>query len=381
MNVTCPCQHCKNLIEFDAADIPAGESRVDSCPHCSQATVLCQLPCLVTCRCQICNGVIEFDSNELNGRETATVECPYCMMETILFVPNPPKEPQPEPKQNFAPQPSPTPSGPSKRLELFYYKTGNTEKGPYTFEQLRSLWKSGQITGDALYRSEHSSEWAMLSARIGQALPYSLPPLPTLHNFVLRSICIFSLIAFFLPNAVLSIPIYGKVEVSMFDFLTPKSTNPALTEQPSKPHIADVIDTKGIQVNKENIGAIICVLSILGVLLHYLLTLVWGVLAFALKRTFSVLNLVWLFFALQFPILFSMGVHLIVSAAKTSALREAANAGANDSTGEALGAQLGAALVNNVSLEPGAVMWVLMAFAFFGIGLPSLARKLKLNMV
>jgi hypothetical protein len=221
----------------------------------------------------------------------------------------------------------------------------------------------------------------MLSASIGQAFPYSIPPLTTLHNFVLKSICVLSLMAFFLPNAVLSIPIFGRVEVSMFDFLTPKTNTPATTEQPNKPHIGDVIDSNGIQINKENTGAIICVLSILGLLLHYLLTLVWGVLAFALKKTFSVLSLVWLSFALQFPILFSMGAHLMVSAIKSSALRDAANAGANDPTGAALGAQLGAALVNNVFLQPGAVMWVLMVFALFGIGLPSLARKVKPSLV
>jgi hypothetical protein len=33
------------------------------------------------------------------------------------------------------------------------------ERGPYTFEQLRSMWSSGYITADTLYWQEGMAEW------------------------------------------------------------------------------------------------------------------------------------------------------------------------------------------------------------------------------
>src|SRR6266545_2654639 len=37
-------------------------------------------------------------------------------------------------------------------------------KGPYTIGQLRSMWSSGAITGDTLYREEGSDDWNTLAA-------------------------------------------------------------------------------------------------------------------------------------------------------------------------------------------------------------------------
>jgi hypothetical protein len=331
----------------------------------------------VTCPCQHCGGHIEFDASDFAKYEGRKAECPHCHLETIIYVPPQGITPKATSAQSVGNVPDAEKSSSawpsSSRIELFFYKTGNTEKGPYTFEQLRSLWNNGQITGDALYRSEQSSEWDKLSVRIEQAIPHSFPALTKLHNLVLTGIFVFSLVAVFLPNAVISVPIYGTIEISMFDFLTPKSDNPAVAKAaPNKPYIGDVIDSKGFQMNKENIGAIICALSVFGLLLHYLLTLVWGVMAFFLKRTFSALNILWLFLALQFPILFSMGAHLLVAALKTSALSNAVNDGDN-SPGATLGTALGAAFINHIFLQPGAAMWVLMAFALLGICLPRLA--------
>jgi hypothetical protein len=328
-----------------------------------------QPPRFVSCRCQHCDAHIEFDANGFQEGDTATVKCPDCLAETAIIVP--PISPA---EQSLLGVATPPPSG----IELFYYKIGDLEKGPYTFEQLRSLWNSGQITGDAIYRGEQSSEWALLSVRIGKQAQNSFLQLNKLTNLLLKCICVISLIAFFLPNATVSLPIFGKIEVSMFDFLTPKPDNAAVAgEKTEKPNIKNVIDSGDLQIKKASVGAIICALSVVGIMLHYLLTLIWGVFAFAFKRTFSFLNIAWLSLALQFPIVFSIGAHIVISAMKVEAMSDTRNNAGDDSGGAAIGTALGAAFVNNISIQPGAVMWVLMALALFVMSLPRLARQFK----
>lgn len=44
----------------------------------------------------------------------------------------------------------------SNTYRIFY---GGEEKGPFTFEQLRSMWSSGQLTADTQYWQEGMSDW------------------------------------------------------------------------------------------------------------------------------------------------------------------------------------------------------------------------------
>ena len=120
------------------------------------------------------------------------VACPHCGLETTLYVPQTPLPKPPEPKKPSPPLPEPTKpdatrrsprerlvrfcirflqrakdllgkTSPSEQLTgLYYYKIKDATKGPYTVEQLRGLWMNGQITADALYRSEDSSQWLPL---------------------------------------------------------------------------------------------------------------------------------------------------------------------------------------------------------------------------
>jgi hypothetical protein len=39
---------------------------------------------------------------------------------------------------------------------------GGQEKGPYTFEQLRSMWSAGHLTADTLYWQEGMADWQPL---------------------------------------------------------------------------------------------------------------------------------------------------------------------------------------------------------------------------
>ena len=47
------------------------------------------------------------------------------------------------------------------------------ERGPYTFEQLRSMWSSGQITADTLYWQEGMTAWESID---GLGLDLAIQP-------------------------------------------------------------------------------------------------------------------------------------------------------------------------------------------------------------
>ena len=60
---------------------------------------------------------------------------------------------------------------------------------------------------------------------------------------------------------------------------------------------------------------------------------------------------------------------------KATAMNEAGNGDGNTSPGAAIGTALGTAFINQISVQPGGVMWVLMAVALLCIGIPQLARR------
>ena len=66
-----------------------------------------------------------------------------------------------------------------KESTLFFYQVKGEEKGPYTLNQLRSMWDSGQITADAVCRSSDSSEWFPIGQRIAREEGTVEPPSPT----------------------------------------------------------------------------------------------------------------------------------------------------------------------------------------------------------
>lgn len=159
-------------------------------------------PDLVTCSCNVCEGHLQFDGQHAGER----VNCPHCGMETLLYVPQgAPKRiaglPSAPPSSTVAEAPpviqrtAATKTPPREQLtRLYYYRIKDETKGPYTIEQLRGLWMNGQITADALYRSEDSSQWLPLRDSLvlsagesgGQILtpvpPLIPPPLRTVHS-------------------------------------------------------------------------------------------------------------------------------------------------------------------------------------------------------
>ena len=251
------------------------------------------------------------------------------------------------------------------------------------------MWNAGQITAENLYWEMGMPEWGSvgnLVSLIQQARPLPAPKMPQprtmhaagptsiqtefkaipvshVHRWILNLTFGLACIAFFLPNLTLEIPILGKIDLSMLDLLTPSdssSTDSSLRENmpnpEAKPNALDMIKD-----NKGNVGGIVCGIASLGLLLFYVLTLVWGSLAFGMKRTFPALDIAWLGLAIQYPILMLVGSHLLITG-----MREQLG---SDMRGNPF-AGMGQAFVNNVSIKPGLVTWFLLALALAGIVLP-----------
>lgn len=244
------------------------------------------------------------------------------------------------------------------------------------------MWDNGQINGDALCRSADSQEWQSLSTIIEanqKPVPRPAAPRTSLNyaNYLMIVVLALSVLAFFLPNISVSIPILGKIEVSMFDFLTPNGHDSKNGSDLSAKPSFSFKDLKGndlFQLKKASVGALLCLVSGSGLLGHYLFSVLWAVLNFAFRKSFRIFNWLWLGLAIQFPILFTIGTHLALSALKTQMLAEASknNGGA---AGDAAAANMGAAFASNISVGPAAMMWVLFGIALAAFLLPPMLRR------
>jgi hypothetical protein len=174
-----------------------------------------------------------------------------------------------------------------------------------------------------------------------------LEPLGRAHQQALKAVCLLSLLAFFLTNVSIKVPVVGTINVSMLDFLTRRSVATSAHDI-QKPNLTSMFSGDGFQFN--NLGSLICAAAVLGVMLHYLLTLVWVILTFAFKKTFPPLTLAWLGLAAQFPILFSLGARMVLGGVRSEAMSEL--------QGNPFGA-VGTAFLDQFSVQPGISMWIL----------------------
>jgi hypothetical protein len=55
-----------------------------------------------------------------------------------------------------------------RRLRDYYIKTKGEEKGPYAESQLRSMWGSGAITSDTLFRPRESEDWQPIAGFVDE---------------------------------------------------------------------------------------------------------------------------------------------------------------------------------------------------------------------
>lgn len=185
--------------------------------------------------------------------------------------------------------------------------------------------------------------------------------------------CIFalSILAFFLTNVSITIPLVGKMNYSMYDVVkiaTDFSKSQLSSDDTSKKKptllniINNIVNPETWGENKATIPATIVLVSVFGLSLHYLFTIIWGFCTFALHETSRSLNRAWLVLAVQFPILFSIGMKIFFSELNSliSSSKDADNPFAS------LGASM---MANSFSIEPGIVMWILMIVSILGLGI------------
>jgi hypothetical protein len=350
------------------------------------------------CACQKCGGHILFDASGLKPDEARAISCPHCQQETLIYVPRMPLEqappPPPMPVRSSPPPPPATaglkinkpakPSAPDQN-SLYFFQSIGGEAGPYTLGQLSSLMGSGQITGDVLCRAAEAQEWRPISALIENhpKPPQMIRPAasarsgPDYANYIMIVVLVLSVVAFFLPNISLSIPMLGKVNVSMFDFVKPSASDAKNTNETTakrKFSFKDLSSEQMAGLKKMGVGVLMCVVAVFGLLGHYLLSVVWAILNFGFRKTFGFLNFLWLGLAVQFPLLFTAGFYLTMSALKSQILAEAAknNSGAAPNP-EAVAMVTG--IMNSISVGPAAMMWVLFGVALAAFILPPMLRR------
>jgi len=89
MKARCPCQHCGSHLEFECDDFQPGMTT--ECPSCNQETELyisappnqpiTQSAQIARCHCQHCGDLLEFDAADI-GSEAI---CPSCGMDVPLI--------------------------------------------------------------------------------------------------------------------------------------------------------------------------------------------------------------------------------------------------------------------------------------------------------
>jgi hypothetical protein len=203
----------------------------------------------------------------------------------------------------------------------------------------------------------------------GSLLRYILP----LRGWLLAGIFILSIVSFFSTNFSVTIPILGTMRFSMYDLAklgvqviknAPEKTEP----EKNKPDLGNIVRDFKHSEDKEkgfgNIALLLLWISVLGLALHYLLTVI--VAFFAFRKVFSFLIIIWLLFALQFPLFFSLGEKILLSEMKSEMTTQA-----KDNPF----ATLGTTMINSFSLDPGAMLWILMIASTAGLVLEFLQRK------
>jgi hypothetical protein len=279
---------------------------------------------------------------------------------------------------------------------MYYFWSNGQQVGPYSLAQAGELLRGGLITTESLYWKEGMTEWQAvirivhLLDQARQSRPvYSPRPNPapagavssqtvsldSLAPLLLSAIFVLAIIAFFLPNLSVEIPILGRMDLSMLDLLTPSgseenaSAPPDLRAMPKpdvKPNAWNLIKENNEDMGRADVGTLVCAISFLGLVVFYILTIAWGIYAFGLKRSYPRLNAVRLILAIQYPILLSISAQLIKSGLRS---KMSSDLGGNPF------AALGQAMVNHFSLSPGVVNWVLMALGLMVLVLPQLTRK------
>ena len=165
-----------------------------------------------------------------------------------------------------------------------------------------------------------------------------------------------SVASFFLPIVVLVIPLFGTIRFSAFDSIC------KLVSELGK-------DTPSIDTSTEmpGLGEWLILVAVIGIAVHYLLTLPFAVLKARKRMPGGILLKTWLYCAIQFPLIFSAGTTLL-----TMKLQQQAG------PGDDLGSTLGKAFIGNFSISPGITLWILMATCIAYLLLPRFLRPAQM---
>lgn len=105
----------------------------------------------------------------------------------------------------------------------YYINQSGENYGPYTIDQLRSMWSAGQVTGDTLYCEEGYTEWLRLSALL-DAQEQPPPLLPTARVRSRK------------PLVIVGVVSAGLIVICIFAALLSSGGKPAATvHQPAPP--------------------------------------------------------------------------------------------------------------------------------------------------
>jgi ribosomal protein S27E len=132
-------------------------------------------PAFIKAMCPNCKQHIEVDG----GWAGSEVLCPTCqtafIVKPTLVVLS--TQPPPLPASTIAPMDK-------EHLANYYIAQNNEKRGPYTINQLRSLWNAGSLTAETLYCQKGFPEWIPLARIISDLEPSqpspALPPSPSL---------------------------------------------------------------------------------------------------------------------------------------------------------------------------------------------------------
>lgn len=202
-------------------------------------------------------------------------------------------------------------------------------------------------------------------------------------DVVLIAVFCVSVLAFFLPNLIITIPALGTVKISMYEMLSPlfanlrhlKVDSGQLSQQPETQALVqgakEYVHSELPKLTKLNFGIMLCCMALLGILLHYVLTIVWFSCRFIFQSSFERVNGLWLISAIQFPIFLTIGFKIIMDWIKHE-------------TGKASGDPLAimfSAAIDSFSVDAGSAMWVLMALSTFGLLIVWMMKNQESNII
>ena len=100
---------------------------------------------------------------------------------------------------------SPEPAAQSQRVSTFCVLLDGKEQGPYTLQQIRSMWHAGRLTVETRYRETKTTEWKTLLSMLSEIevspkVPKGLPPTPRLEASNLQESSAIKTDAQLLPN-------------------------------------------------------------------------------------------------------------------------------------------------------------------------------------